>query len=315
MRLQSDPTIVYGLVGGKGTLGRGIQRAEIDQPTPYNTYVIEGLPPGPIANPGRAALEAVANPSRTKDLYFVADGSGGHVFAETLDQHQRNVARWRQIEKRPRRTPDPQNGRRSDQADSRRVGAEPAAGQPPPDRRPCPGRSSRHPSRRGRPCGFDASEGTAKDPLLNKTFDLNARKRSRREAALTAPRSPRLWATEILAHRGSRVSGELRERFPPLPARRVRVSAIGRNRAKRSEAGVEGATQKRARRPKRRAPDPASPPHPRLLRRLAAFGGPLPASGERRSAPFVSACEPLPSKNSMVPPSRGGALPACRSRA
>ena len=83
MRLQSDPTIIYGLVGGKGTLGRPIMRSEIEQPTPYNTYVIEGLPPGPIANPGRAALEAVANPARTKELYFVADGTGGHAFSET----------------------------------------------------------------------------------------------------------------------------------------------------------------------------------------------------------------------------------------
>ncbi len=99
MRLQSDPTIVYGLVGGKGTLGRGILRSEVERPTPYNTYQIEGLPPGPIANPGRAALEAVANPSRTKDLYFVADGTGGHAFADTLEQHNRNVVRWRMIER------------------------------------------------------------------------------------------------------------------------------------------------------------------------------------------------------------------------
>jgi UPF0755 protein len=99
MKLQSDPTIVYGLVGGKGTLGRGILRSEIEKATPYNTYVVEGLPPGPIANPGRAALEAVANPSRTKEVYFVADGTGGHAFAETLDQHQRNVVRWRQLER------------------------------------------------------------------------------------------------------------------------------------------------------------------------------------------------------------------------
>ena len=99
MRLQSDPTIVYGLVGGKGSLGHSISRAELDKFTPYNTYAIEGLPPGPIANPGRAALEAVANPSRTQDLYFVADGTGGHVFAATLDEHVRNVQRWRQIEK------------------------------------------------------------------------------------------------------------------------------------------------------------------------------------------------------------------------
>ena len=89
MRLQSDPTIIYGLVGGKGTLGRPIMKSEIEQPTPYNTYQIEGLPPGPIANPGRASLEAAANPARTRELYFVADGTGGHAFAETYEQHQK----------------------------------------------------------------------------------------------------------------------------------------------------------------------------------------------------------------------------------
>ena len=99
MRLESDPTIVYGLVFGKGTLGRPISRADLNQATPYNTYVIDGLPPGPISNPGKAALEAVANPAHTRDLYFVADGTGGHVFADSFDQHLRNVAHWRQIEK------------------------------------------------------------------------------------------------------------------------------------------------------------------------------------------------------------------------
>jgi peptidoglycan lytic transglycosylase G len=99
IRLESDPTIVYGLALGKGTLGRSITRADLNQSTPYNTYIIDGLPPGPICNPGKAALEAVANPARSKDLYFVADGTGGHVFAETFDQHQKNVAHWRQIEK------------------------------------------------------------------------------------------------------------------------------------------------------------------------------------------------------------------------
>ncbi len=98
MRLQCDPTIIYGLVGGKGTLGRPIMKSEINQPTPYNTYLIDGLPPGPIANPGRASLEAAANPARTRELYFVADGTGGHVFAETYEQHQKNVARLRLIE-------------------------------------------------------------------------------------------------------------------------------------------------------------------------------------------------------------------------
>ena len=98
MRLQSDPTIIYGLTGGKGSLGRPIFESEIRQPTPYNTYVIDGLPPGPIANPGRASLEAAANPARTKEIYFVADGTGGHVFAENYEQHQRNVAKLRAIE-------------------------------------------------------------------------------------------------------------------------------------------------------------------------------------------------------------------------
>ena len=99
IKLQSDPTIIYGLVGGKGTLGRPIKRSEIQQPSPYNTYVVDGLPPGPIANPGRASLEAAANPARTRDLFFVADGSGGHSFTETYDQHQKNVVKLRAIEK------------------------------------------------------------------------------------------------------------------------------------------------------------------------------------------------------------------------
>jgi UPF0755 protein len=99
MRLQSDPTIIYGLTGGKGGLGRPILKSEIEQPTPYNTYVIDGLPPGPIANPGRASLEAAANPARTKELYFVADGSGGHVFSDSYAEHQKNVARLRGIER------------------------------------------------------------------------------------------------------------------------------------------------------------------------------------------------------------------------
>src|SRR5665213_2052895 len=99
IKLQSDPTIIYGLVGGKGTLGRPIKRSEITQPSPYNTYVVDGLPPGPIANPGRASLEAAANPARTRDLFFVADGTGGHAFTETYEQHQKNVVKLRAMEK------------------------------------------------------------------------------------------------------------------------------------------------------------------------------------------------------------------------
>jgi UPF0755 protein len=99
MRLQSDPTIVYGLFGGDGKPSdRPIYKSDLGKQTPYNTYQIKGLPPTPIANPGRAALEAVANPWRTNDLYFVADGSGGHVFAASLDEHNANVRRWRKVE-------------------------------------------------------------------------------------------------------------------------------------------------------------------------------------------------------------------------
>ncbi|MEL6371914.1 MAG: endolytic transglycosylase MltG [Pseudomonadota bacterium] len=98
MRLESDPTIIYGLTGGE-PLGRGLRVSEIKRETPYNTYVIKGLPPTPIANPGKDAIEAVLNPDDTSEIFFVADGSGGHAFAETLADHNRNVARWREIER------------------------------------------------------------------------------------------------------------------------------------------------------------------------------------------------------------------------
>jgi UPF0755 protein len=98
MRLESDPTIIYGLNGGK-PLGRGLRASEMAAPNPYNTYQIAGLPPGPIANPGRAALAATLDPPKTDYLFFVADGTGGHVFATTYDEHLKNVAQWRAVER------------------------------------------------------------------------------------------------------------------------------------------------------------------------------------------------------------------------
>lgn len=185
MKLQSDPTIVYGLVGGKGTLGRGILKSEIEKPTPYNTYTIEGLPPGPIANPGRAAMEAVANPSRTKDLYFVADGTGGHTFAETYDQHLKNVARWRQLEK-DRAADQPSVDRAEPEVRGEGGGvtsptaasanAEPIPGLGVPTTQPARPVSPARPQTTGGKRGGDATEGTAKDPLLNRTYDLTSPK-------------------------------------------------------------------------------------------------------------------------------------------
>lgn len=98
MRLQTDPTVIYGITQGRGTLGRGIRQSELDATTPYNTYRISGLPPTPIANPGRAAIEATLNPDETPYIFFVADGTGGHTFSVTLAEHNRAVARWREIE-------------------------------------------------------------------------------------------------------------------------------------------------------------------------------------------------------------------------
>ncbi len=98
MKLQTDPTVIYGITKGQGVLGRGLRQSELRSRTPYNTYVIDALPPTPIANPGRASIEAALNPATTDFTFFVADGTGGHAFADNLDDHNRNVAAWRAIE-------------------------------------------------------------------------------------------------------------------------------------------------------------------------------------------------------------------------
>lgn len=99
IRLQTDPAVIYGVTGGEGVLGRGLRRSELDRETPYNTYKISGLPPTPIANPGLAAMQAAVNPDTSPFIYFVADGTGGHAFAETLAEHNKNVAAWRRVER------------------------------------------------------------------------------------------------------------------------------------------------------------------------------------------------------------------------
>ncbi|WP_082223944.1 endolytic transglycosylase MltG [Pseudorhodobacter wandonensis] len=98
MKLQTDPTVIYGVTNGEGILGRGLRQSELRRETPYNTYVIDGLPPTPIANPGRLSIEAALHPDDTPFVFFVADGTGGHAFAETLEEHNANVVKWRAIE-------------------------------------------------------------------------------------------------------------------------------------------------------------------------------------------------------------------------
>ena len=99
MRLETDPTVIYGITNGQGVLDRGLRRSELAAPTPYNTYRVDGLPPTPIANPGRAAIRAALNPDSTDYIFFVADGTGGHSFSRTLEEHNAAVARWREIER------------------------------------------------------------------------------------------------------------------------------------------------------------------------------------------------------------------------
>jgi UPF0755 protein len=163
IRLQSDPTIIYGLVGGKGTLGRPIQRGEITKPTPYNTYTIPGLPPGPIANPGRAAIEATANPAKTRELFFVADGTGGHAFSETLSEHQKNVGKLRAIERQPA----------NDAADVDDVAAQETAGAPAAEQatRPKPAPTARPAGRPAAPASAQAapSASPAQAPQRSRT--------------------------------------------------------------------------------------------------------------------------------------------------
>lgn len=98
MKLQTDPAVIYGVTKGEGLLGRGLRQSELRRETPWNTYVIDGLPPSPIANPGRLSIEAALNPDDTPFIFFVADGTGGHAFAVTLAEHNENVVKWRAIE-------------------------------------------------------------------------------------------------------------------------------------------------------------------------------------------------------------------------
>ena len=257
MKLESDPTIVYGLVFGRGTLGHPISKAELEQSTPYNTYVISGLPPGPICNPGKAALEAVANPASTNEVYFVADGAGGHAFAETLDQHLKNVAHWRQIEKdakdrlAPRRRADA-GGDASSQARRAR------AAQSGELRRA--GVRRRAERRRRRSARRQARQARREPPPARR-----APRRRRRAVGAQHQRQDARRPRRGGYRRQRRARGRrLRDgRRPRRDARSGRLRAAVADRARRAE-GAHRALRRARRRPRRRAADP--PSHPRLRR-------------------------------------------------
>ena len=185
IKLQSDPTIIYGLVGGKGTLGRPIKRSEITQPSPYNTYVIEGLPPGPIANPGRASLEATANPARTRDLFFVADGTGGHSFTETYDQHQKGVAKLRAMERQ-------QQNDTVDADDQPPVAAvpAPATGAPAAPAKPPANAAPKAAPKAAAPKASAPASIMAAEPAADGAAPAAARKRTAKRAPAAAPAEP-----------------------------------------------------------------------------------------------------------------------------
>ena len=164
MRLQSDPTIIYGLVGGKAVLDHPIQQEEVDRETAYNTYKINGLPPTPIANPGRASIEAVLRPAKTKDLYFVADGSGGHVFAASLEEHNKNVFKWRKVEREIR-------AQEAEEAAAKAAQGAPAQGDVAGIAEPGPAGPPRVPPQgAGAPVAKSAPGAMAADPALSGSF-------------------------------------------------------------------------------------------------------------------------------------------------
>lgn len=132
MKLQSDPTIIYDISRGH-PLGRGIRQSELEAATPYNTYVISGLPPGPICNPGKDSLDAVLNPEQTSDLYFVATGQGGHVFSTTVEGQARNVAAYRAFERQQQGLPESRQIDATGRAGSARITVfDPSTPKPPP---------------------------------------------------------------------------------------------------------------------------------------------------------------------------------------
>src|SRR4029078_3851115 len=164
MRLQSDPTIIYGLVGGKAVLDHPLQQEEVDRETAYNTNKINGMPPTPIANPGRASIEAVLRPAKTKDLYFVADGSGGHVFAASLEEHNRNVFKWRKVEREIK-------AKEEEEAAAKAAQGETPEGEVAAVAEPAPARSSAVPPQgAGAPVAKTVPGAVAADPALSGSF-------------------------------------------------------------------------------------------------------------------------------------------------
>ncbi len=280
IRLQSDPTIIYGIVGGKGILDRPLLRSDISRKTPYNTYQISALPPTPIANPGYAAIEAVLNPLETKDLYFVADGTGGHAFATTLAGHNRNVAKWRKIEAKRRSLAASkaalarkENAKEEEKANAAKAVSDEATTPTVPPAPPTPPSADpTSPDETGTVAGRTPGAVKAAEPPTSEPVPASPKPEIAAPDASSAPVEPIRKQAAVTPERPPEIEGELRPAVKAFPIPIPRPKPVRQNNA---PAALSDATRDADAKPaesENRAAAPVSipPPSSQPLRRTEA---------------------------------------------